>query len=100
MRASEDAGVKRVEADAIGQLGRVGDVPDGQIGAQAGAMRPRSDRPSARAAFSVTPRRHSAGVMRNSVAPMFMVSRIEVSGEVPGLQSVASAIGTPASRRP
>ena len=30
---------------------------------------------------------------------MFMVSSREVSGEVPGLQSVASAIGTPAARR-
>ena len=37
--------------------------------------------------------------MRNSVAPMFIVTSSEVSGEVPGLQSVASAIGTPAARR-
>ncbi len=28
---------------------------------------------------------------------MFMVSSSDVSGEVPGLQSVASAIGTPAA---
>jgi hypothetical protein len=29
---------------------------------------------------------------------MFIASRIDVSGEVPGLQSVATAIGTPAAR--
>ena len=29
---------------------------------------------------------------------MFMVSSSEVSGEVPGLQSVATAIGTPCLR--
>ena len=29
---------------------------------------------------------------------MFSISSIEVTGEVPGLQSVAIAIGTPAAR--
>ncbi len=36
--------------------------------------------------------------MRNSVAAMFMASSGLVSGEVPGLLSVASASGTPAAR--
>ncbi len=54
--------------------------------------------PSARAASRVTPAEHSSTVSRNSVAPMFIASSSEVIGEVPGLQSVASAIGTPAAR--
>ena len=58
----------------------------------------RSAMPSACAAARVTPMRHSSTVMRNSVAAMFMTSSGEVSGEVPGLQSVASAIGTPCLR--
>ena len=44
------------------------------------------------------PAMHSGTVMRNSVAAMFMTSKGDVRGEVPGLQSVASAMGTPAAR--
>ena len=55
-------------------------------------------RPSAAAALRVTPRRHSVTVIRNRVAAMFITSSGEVIGEVPGLQSVASAIRTPAAR--
>ena len=36
----------------------------------------------------------SSGVMRNSVQPIFITASRLVMGEVPGLQSVASAIGT------
>ena len=36
--------------------------------------------------------------MRNSVAARFIVISSDVRGEVPGLQSVAIAIGTPAGR--
>jgi len=54
-----------------------------------------SNRPSARAASRVTAAMHSSTVRRNRVAPMFMVSNSEVSGEEPGLQSVEIAMGTP-----
>jgi hypothetical protein len=46
----------------------------------------------------VAPAKASCGVIRNIVQAMFIVSSKEVSGEVPGLQSVATAIGTPALR--
>ena len=59
---------------------------------------PRSFSPRARAALRVTPASASSGVRRNSVQPMFRMSSSEEIGEVPGLQSVASAIGTPARR--
>ena len=36
--------------------------------------------------------------MRNSVHAMFIAVRIDVLGDVPGLQSVAIAIGTPSVR--
>ena len=42
--------------------------------------------------------RHSSTVNPNSVADIFIVRSSEVSGEVPGLQSVAIAMGTPAER--
>ena len=50
------------------------------------------------AAFRVTPSRHSSTVIPNRVAAMFMARSSEVIGEEPGLQSVATAIGTPARR--
>ncbi len=56
--------------------------------------------PKALAASRVTPARLSSGVIRKSVQAMFMQSSNEVSGEEPGLQSVAMAMGTPAWRRP
>ena len=51
--------------------------------------------PSASAPLRVKPAMHSSTVMRNSVAAMFIASSGEVSGDDPGLQSVARAIGTP-----
>ena len=92
--------MQRIEADAIDQLGRPLDVPDREVAptCRLRACRSRREPPSARAASRVTPARHSSTVRRNSVAAMFMVSSSEVSGEVPGLQSVASAIGTPCRR--
>ena len=92
--------VQRVEAHAVDELGRALDVPDREVAALAGLQRaglvragPARARPRA-----CTPARHSSTVSRNRVAAMFMVSSSEVSGEVPGLQSVASAIGTPCLR--
>ena len=58
----------------------------------------RSPWPSARAASRVKPAMHSSTVRRNRVAPMFIASSGLVSGEVPGLLSVASASGTPHAR--
>ena len=55
--------------------------------------------PSARAASRVVPAMHSSTVMPNSVAAMFIVRSSEVSGDVPGLQSVATAIFTPCSSK-
>ena len=40
----------------------------------------------------------SCGVRRNSVQAMLSISSGEVVGDVPGLQSVAIAIGTPLRR--
>ena len=53
---------------------------------------------TARAACAVHPARASSGVKRHSVHAMFIASSSEVMGEVPGLQSVATAIATPAAR--
>ena len=50
--------------------------------------------PSARAASRVTPAIAYSTVNRNSVAAMFMVKSSDVKGDVPGLLSVATAIGT------
>ena len=54
-----------------------------------------SPSPSARAALIVTPRSTSAAVMRNSTHAMFIASNSDAIGEVPGLQSVETAIGMP-----
>jgi hypothetical protein len=78
--------MERVEAHAIDELGRLGDVPDREIAALARFER----------ADGVEPAERARG--RNRVAAMFIASSGEVSGEVPGLQSVATAIGTPARR--
>jgi len=55
--------------------------------------------PSARAASRVTPAMVSSTVRPKSVAAMLSVRRSEVIGDVPGLLSVAIAIGTPWRRR-
>ena len=59
---------------------------------------PRSVRPSARAPFTVTPRRASSGVKRNSVQAMFSINNSDKPGDEPGLWSLAMAIGTPCAR--
>ncbi len=60
-----------------------------------GAMLPTSlSIPSARAALSVIPAMASSGVRLNKVQAMFIARVGESNGEVPGLQSVATAIGT------
>jgi hypothetical protein len=48
--------------------------------------------------WTVRPASASSGVNRNSVHAMLSINKGEVTGEVPGLESVAIAIGTPASR--
>ena len=64
-----------------------------------GASAPRSRcRPKARAALRVTPASASSAVRPNSRVPMLIVSRSEVAGAEPGLQSVASAMSAPADR--
>ncbi|MCY1234899.1 hypothetical protein D9M72_474960 [compost metagenome] len=73
------------------QSARSADLPTSMVPVSA-------SRPRARAASRVVPARHSATVSRKNVADMFMVRSSEVSGEVPGLQSVAIAIRAPASR--
>ena len=50
--------------------------------------------PSARAALIVIPAIASSGVRPNRVHAMFIASVGDSKGEVPGLQSVATAIGT------
>ena len=50
--------------------------------------------PSARAALMVMPASASSGVRPNRVQAMFIASVGDSIGEVPGLQSVAMAIGT------
>ena len=47
------------------------------------------------AAERVTPASASSGVRRKSVAAMFSISSSDVAGELPGLQSLAIAMGTP-----
>ena len=51
-------------------------------------------RPSARAALIVIPATASSGVNPNKVHAMFIARVGDSNGEVPGLQSVAMAIGT------
>jgi hypothetical protein len=84
--------MERIEADAIDELGWTLDVPDREVAVLAGFETADAVE---QAASRVTPAMHSSTVSRNSVAPMFMVSSSEVSGEEPGLQSVEMAIGTP-----
>ena len=57
-----------------------------------------AERPSAVAAERVTPASASSGVRRKSVAAMFSISSSDVAGELPGLQSLEIAMGTPALR--
>ncbi len=52
-----------------------------------------SPRPSARAATLVVPANDSSGVKPNTRLASAIASRTELSGDVPGLQSVATAIG-------
>ncbi len=60
-----------------------------------GAMLPtRCARPSARAALTVIPVSASSGVRPNKVHAMFIARVGDSIGEVPGLQSVATAIAT------
>ena len=55
-------------------------------------------RPNACAAWRVTPASASGTVMRNKVQAMLTMSSRLNAGEVPGLWSVDTAMGTPAAR--
>jgi len=70
--------MKRIEPNAIRKLGRVLNIPYTKISAGSG------DDPR---------------VIRNNVHAMFIVSSGDARGDEPGLQSVASAMGTPYSRK-
>ena len=88
-----------IAADPVAKLRRHRDIPERDVGPLARARACRGRRsPSARAACRVTPASASAGVRRNSVHAMLSISGSDVDGEVPGLQSVAMAIGTPRAR--
>ena len=70
--------------------------PDGEIGGHAR----RQDAapvalPKARAASRVTPATASSTVRPNRMQAMLAISRSGAKGEVPGLRSVGTAIGTP-----
>ena len=54
--------------------------------------------PKALAASLVTPAKHSSGVRLKVFDASVIASLIEQSGDVPGLQSVATAIETPELR--
>ena len=56
-------------------------------------------RPSARAACRVAPASASSARSPKSVHAMCSISSSEVPGLVPGLQSLETAMGTPAARR-
>src|SRR6266567_2696477 len=90
--------MQRIEAHPVRQLGRPVDIPDREVAPFADFERTGLTEHAQRAPARVTPARHSATVIRNSVAPIFMASRSDVSGELPGLQSVASAMFTPWAR--
>ncbi len=89
-----------MHAMAVAQLGQGRHLPEDQVRPLARDQRclPSSCRPRARAAAWVTPFSASAGVSRNSVQAMFNISSRDVNGDVPGLQSVATAMGTPYRR--
>ena len=88
-----------IESDRIGQVGGTFDIPQGQVGMLADFQRAdlvlqseRTGRIGRRAKQRFLRRQAPQG------ARMFIASSREVMGEVPGLQSVDTAIGTPASR--
>jgi hypothetical protein len=56
-------------------------------------------RPSARAPFTVNPRSASSGVSRKRKQARCICAAGETVGELTGLELVASAIGTPSSRK-
>ncbi len=76
----------------MSQMARSHDLPASRLPVSAAS-------PRAVAALIVTPAKHSSTVILNRVAAMFITVSSEVKGEVPGLQSVASAIATPAARK-
>ena len=95
---AHDAGA-HVAADSVRELRGLPDIPQREVGALARVERsPIGESPSARAACRVTPASASSGVSRNSVQAKFSISTSEPTGEVPGLQSVAIAIGTRSAR--
>ena len=95
-RAPEDAPLGSGQADPIAEFGQALDAArrKGPPACPAAMLPTECARPSARAALIVIPASASSGVRPNKVQAMFIASVGESSGEVPGLQSVATAIGT------
>ena len=89
--------VQRVEAHPVNQLGRAVDIPDREIAIFAGLER-RSREYPARARTQ----RHAGEAFGNRHPEQRRAhvhgQRSDVSGELPGLQSVASAMFTPWAR--
>jgi hypothetical protein len=77
-----------IRAQCIAKLGRAVDAPKRQVRALADFER----------ADFIAPASASCGVKPNTVHAMFNARSIDVHGEVPGLQSVATAMRTPQSR--
>ena len=91
--------VKRIESDPVDQFGGPLDVPDREVAGFAGFQASDFvDSPSAARRIACYRGKAFVDGEAEQVAPMFIVSSSEVSGEVPGLLSVASAIGTPCRR--
>ena len=79
--------MERIEAHAINKFSRPLDIPDGEVGPFTGFQR---------AGFAL--QSECAGGFAGDAGDVFVVSSSEVSGEVPGLLSVATAIFTPCWR--
>ena len=91
--------MERIEPDAVGQLCRSMSQTARSHHLPRSSVPMSPSLPSARAASRVTPAMVSSTVRPKSVADMLSVRRSDVIGEVPGLLSVAIAIGTPWRRK-
>ena len=88
----------RIESHRVRQLGRALDVPEHEVGAQARSQGAAILQAQGLRRMRVTPASASSGVSLNKVQAILSMSSSEVHGELPGLQSVDTAMGTPCSR--
>jgi len=81
--------MERIEAHAVNEIRWPLDIPDGEV-AELGRLE-RPDLVEAPQGPRSFPRdaRDTSSTVRRKRGPMFIASRSEVSGDVPGLQSVA-----------